>query len=563
VLAAGFAVVLVALVVRLSTVQVVDGARYASYASSEVSATVPVPATRGAIYDRNGNLIAISEPRVDVVADDIQISNPVMDAVKLAGPLHVSAATLEPELARHGDGYVVLARQVNSTEEANIARLGISAITFLPDDKRVYLDQTVFEPIVGGVDAAGVGDADLETEYNNVLSGHSGSESVDIAANGEPLPSGATAKISAVQGTGLVLTIDQPLQVEATKEVTDEMLKTGAQTGVAVVEDVHTGAILAMVDLARDGSGHVVPAGQNLALTAIYQPGSVMKLATFSLSLQDHLIAPGTYLSVPDQIKIGGYTFEDAEWHPTEQMSASTILAQSSNVGTIEVSRLLGAQRLAQALGDLGFGKLTGMNWPGETAGIIGSPATWYGSALGSVPIGTGVAVAPMQVLDAYNAVANDGIFVTPHLVAGTVSANGVEKLAPASSEHRVLDKSTIDELVPMLEDVVDQDGTAVCASIPNYTVAGKTGTAQAVNASGTGYVKGDWNATFVGFVPAQAPELSGLVWLNHPEPIYGGSVSAPVFASIMGWALQHFGIAAPAQSGVSRQTVPSTCNGQ
>ena len=162
------------------------------------------------------------------------------------------------------------------------------------------------------------------------------------------------------------------------------------------------------------------------------------------------------------------------------------------------------------------------------------------------MPIGTGVAVTPMQVLDAYNAVANGGIAIAPHLVGGDVSANGTEQLAGMPVGHRVLNPSTVGELVPMLEGVV-QDGTAVLAHIPGYTVAGKTGTAQAPSSTGLGYVPGDWNATFVGFVPAQAPKLSGIVVLNHPTPIYGGTVSAPVFSEIMQYALRHFDIAPPA----------------
>ncbi|MCU1493499.1 MAG: peptidoglycan synthetase FtsI, partial [Acidimicrobiaceae bacterium] len=560
-LALGIGVALVALVARLSVVQVLDGSRYAAYAASEVRQSVTLPATRGAIYDRTGQLIAVSEPRVDIVADDFLVQSPGAVAAQLAPLVGIPASRLEPALAQK-NGYVVLVRQASAAVEAKVSALGVNGITFIPDSQRYYLDKSLFEPIVGGVNAAGQGDADLETQYDGVLAGHAGSEVLQESAAGQPLPAKAERVVAPAQGSGLVLTIDEPLQVEATNEVAAEMRRTGAHTGIAVIENSHTGSILAMVDLARTTKGAIVPAPSNLALTSIYQPGSVMKLATFSYSLQDHLISPTTAFSVPYQINVGGYWFQDAEFHPTQTMTASQILAQSSNVGTIEVSRLLGPQRLDQAFHALGFGNMTGLGWPGESQGILGSPATWFGSSLGSVPIGTGVAVTPMQVLDAYNSVADGGVLVSPRLVAGTVAANGNERLTSLAPGRRVLDPSTVGQLVPMLEGVV-QDGTAVCAEVPGYTVAGKTGTAQVVNSTGTGYVTGDWNATFVGFVPAQAPQLSGIVVLNHPEPIYGGSVSAPVFGRIMSWALRHFDITAPPGGTTQTQSTPTTCNGQ
>ena len=306
-------------------------------------------------------------------------------------------------------------------------------------------------------------------------------------------------------GSGIVLTIDEPLQVETERDVAAEMRSTGADSGIAVIMDVHTGAILAMVDLVRARHGVIVSAPENLAVTNVYQPGSVMKLATVSFALQDGLITPSTVFTVPYQINVGGYEFQDADFHPTQPMPVSQILAQSSNVGTIEIAQRLGEQRLYDALNSYGFGHLTGLNWPGESAGIVGSPATWYGSSAASVPIGTGIAVTPLQILDAYNAVANDGVLVTPHLVQGLVNDKGVEHLLATHVGRRVIDTSTVRQLVPMLEGVV-QDGTAVLAHIPGYTVAGKTGTAQVPDPTGLGYVPGDWNATFVGFVPGAGP---------------------------------------------------------
>jgi cell division protein FtsI (penicillin-binding protein 3) len=559
-LALGIGVVLVALVARLGVVEVLDGPSYAAYASSEVDRVVDLPALRGAIYDRSGRLIAVSLPRAAVVADDFLIPDPGAVAHELAPLLHEPSGRLDTLLSQR-NGYVVLDQYATPAVEARVGALALNGITFLPDEVRTDLDPTLFQPVLGGTYAAGGGDAGIEYLDNSVLAGRSGSEVLPESAAGQPLPAPAADVRRPHDGSSVVLTLDEPLQAVATADVTAEMRATGAHSGIAVVEDVHTGALLADVDLVRTAKGAIVPAPSNLAVTAVYQPGSVMKIATFSFALQDHLITPNTVFTVPFELDIGGYWFQDAEFHPTMPMPASQILAQSSNIGTIEISRLLGPQRLYDALRAYGFGSVTGLGWPGESPGIIGTPATWYGSSLGSIPIGTGEAVTALQVLDAFNTVANGGEFVTPHLVAGTVSPSGVEHLAVHPAEHRVVEQSTARTITPMLEGVV-QDGTAVCARVPGYVVAGKTGTAQVPDPTGLGYVPGDWNGTFVGFVPAQAPQLSGIVVLNHPQPIYGGSVSAPVFAKIMSWALRHYGIPVPPGVDNQSQPAPSICSG-
>jgi len=550
------------LVIRLVFVQVVDASSYSARANSEVDQRVVLAGGRGAIYDRSGRLLGLSVPAVDVIADDFLIANPGRLAGELAALLRVPAERLRLELSEK-NGYVVLARQVSSGVEAKIASLAIGSITFQSDPRREYPGGAAFEPVLGAVNASGHGDSGIEYADDALLSGRTGSEILPESVLG-PLPGGPTDVVAAKQGDDLVLSLDGPLQVEATGAVTAEMRATHAKSGVAVIEDVHTGAILAMVDLVTGPGGAIVPADQNLAATAMYEPGSVMKLATFSFALQDHLITPASTLTVPYSLQIGGYSFADAEYHPTQVMSASQILAQSSNVGTIEISRLLGPNRLASALHVLGFGTPSGLDWPGETAGLVGTPAQWEASpsSLGSVPIGTGIAVTPLQILDAYNAVANRGLMVAPYVVADTIGSDGREIPAVHPPARRVLDASTAREIIPMLQLVV-QDGTAVCAQVPGYAIAGKTGTAQVPATNGTGYVPGDFNATFVGIVPAAAPELSGIVVLNHPNPIYGGSVSAPVFATIMRYALSHFSIT-PAGSASSMASPPtSQCNGQ
>jgi cell division protein FtsI (penicillin-binding protein 3) len=545
---AGLAVLM--LIARVVDVQAFAASRYASYANSELYQSVALPAARGAIYDRAGNLLAASVSRVDVVADDYLVRGRTAGAQSLARLLGLTAATLESDLHEHS-GYVVLASEVDPALANKVAALNLSFITLVPVTDSVMPDGGLFSPLFS-IGPTGQGASGLEEQYRGLLSGTPGSEQLAVGEGGTQLPSKARDVHPATQGDGLVLTLDQPLQYEVTNALSAQISATKAASGVAIVMDTHTGGILAMVNLQRS-AGRVEQAGQNLALEAEYQPGSVMKLATVSGALQEGRIKASSVLTVPDQIYVGGSQFEDAELHPTERLPVTQILAQSSNVGTIEIAHRLGAGGLYHYLRDLGFGQPTGLNWPGETPGYVPKPGSsrWWGSSMGAIPIGTGEAVTPVQVLDAYNAVANGGMFVPPRLVQATVSPAGTERPAPYAAPHRVLDAATVRELVPMLEEVTAA-GTATLAEIPGYKVAGKTGTAQIPSSTG-GYITGAWMATFVGFVPAQQPRLTAIVVLDRPDVIYGGSASAPVFSTIMRYALRHFDISPPATSGASR----------
>ncbi len=530
------------LVGRLVLVQVLNGTTYARFGAGEVNQQVPLPATRGALYDRNGNLLAASVAASNVVVDDFQVTNPVAEANALAPVLHVAATRLATELSQR-NGYVVLGQDEPSSVVARLSAMAPAGVTFQSTSLRVAPDAALFQPLLGALNAAGRGVAGLEEMVNAQLSGRSGSEVVPEGPGGTPLPLAPSHVVAPHNGSSIVLTLDQPLQAEVTRDLSAEMASQHAHSGVAVVEDVRTGAILAMVDLVSTPHG-IVPASDNLAVTSVYEPGSVMKIATFSYALKDGVVTPQTVLSVPYSLTIGGYPFYDAEVHPTQPMAACEILAQSSNIGTIEIAHQLGMSRLHAALHDLGFGRYTGLGWPGESPGLVGSASSWTGSSQGSVPIGLGEAVTPLQIVDAYAAIANGGVAETPHLVAGTVSPTGVERPVRAPEGRRVLPSWVAHEMVPMFESVI-QDGTAVLAQVPGYAVAGKTGTSQQPSSTG-GYIPGDWNASFVGFVPAQAPRLAAIVTLNHPTTIYGGSVAAPVFSKIMQYALPHFGIAPP-----------------
>ncbi len=304
--------------------------------------------------------------------------------------------------------------------------------------------------------------------------------------------------------------------------------------------DVQTGDVLAMatVDGATDTEpAHAATAAEsNRPVTDVYEPGSTNKVITMAGSIQEGVVAPDTlFENVGQSIDVGGYPFTDAEDHPTS-MTASDILAYSSNVGTITIAKELGATRLSNYLNAFGFGQPTGLGLPGESAGTSFDVKRDYTDAsIGSVPIGYGIAVTAMQMLDVYSTIANHGMARPPRLVAATIGADGTRHDEPLAAPHQVVSAQTAEAVNGMLQKVVTE-GTGTKAQIPGYPVAGKTGTAAKAP-----YNTGEYNASFAGFAPAGDPKLAAIVVMDSPQgSIFGADAAAPVFQQIMRFALAY-----------------------
>ncbi|HKY76778.1 MAG TPA: penicillin-binding protein 2, partial [Acidimicrobiia bacterium] len=298
--------------------------------------------------------------------------------------------------------------------------------------------------------------------------------------------------------------------------------------------------ILAMANVTGDGAGAARPSGpneHNRAVTDVYEPGSTNKVITMAGALEDGLVQPETKFTVPDKLPMANAVFEDHEPHPPIPWSVTDILVNSSNVGTIMVGQKLGKNRLDHYLRAFGFGTRTGVGFPGEPAGLLLDPDHWYVTSMGTVPIGNGLAVSALQMLQVYTTVANGGLYRPPRLVEATIDADGVRHPVPMAEPRRVISPETAGKLSTMLTKVV-QEGTGTNAAVPGYLSAGKTGTARKPLEGARGY-SGNYVASFVGYVPAQDPRLAAVVVLDEPTPIYGGQVSAPVFARIMQYALR------------------------
>ena len=526
---------------RLVIVQAISGGSYAAKSVAEVTSTLQLPASRGGIFDRDGAVLATSVPRTTIVADPFLIDDPGAEAAALAPVLGVPAGTLKKEMSEHS-GFVCLAHKVKSAVAGKVSALKLVGINELPDSQRVDPAGQLATGLLGEVGTEGVGLSGLEAQYNVLLGGESGTETLERTPSGVTLPGSVHQLSPSVAGTGIELTLDEPLQYVTEQALGTEVLSSHAKSGIAIVMNTHTGDILAMANMVGNPTTHQAePAPTNLALTNVYEPGSVFKLVTFAAALQEGIITPSEMFTVPNSLTIDQWVFHDAETHPTEQLSATQILAQSSNIGTIEIARKLGETALSKEIGALGFGRPTGLDYPEESPGIVKpNPQTWSASDIGSTPIGQDDAVTAQQVLDMVNTVATGGVYVPPRLVQATIAADGKLRARPRTKTHRVLSTAVTQELTTMMEQVV-QDGTAVAAGVPGYNVAGKTGTAQ-VPGNG-GYIPGAYMATFAGFAPAENPALSAIVVLDQPQPIYGGTVAAPVFSEIMQYALHRYDI--------------------
>ncbi len=529
---------------RLVYVQVIASARYAGVGRSELLHQVELPATRGSIIDRQGDTLAMSVPQTTIVADPHQITDPQGDAARLSPILGVDETTLVHELTQDTH-FVYLARQASDDVASRVKALSLRGISYLSEPKRFLTDPQLALPVLGTVDIDGRGISGLEYEYNKALAGKPGDVVLERDPQGNDIPGGVRSSQPAISGSNLVLTLDRPIQYATEQALSSEIVKANAKGGTAIVMDSRTGDILAVANLVAGKNGAPPgPAPSNTAVTNVYEPGSVMKGVTVSGALEDHVVTPEERFTVPGQISLYGSVFHDAEPHATESMSTGDILAQSSNVGAIGIARDLGKDRLFHYLLDFGFGQPSGLGFPGESPGILSNPAQWSGTAIAAVSIGQDEAVTALQVLDAYNVVANGGLWITPRLVSATVGANGSRHAVPTLPSRRVVSATTARELTAMLEQVVQSpSGTGTAAAIPGYTVAGKTGTAQKPLPNGRGYEPGAYEATFVGFVPAEQPALTAVVVLDQPTPIFGGAVAAPVFAQIAQYGLRELDI--------------------
>ena len=508
-------------------------------AASEQVSVNTIPAPRGTITDRNGVQLAVSESADDVVADPYLIRRPQAVAARLAPLLGESQARVLDAVSKPHTGFVYLAHLLPADQAQAILKLRINGISLVPEVRQVYPRDTLAAQAIGTVGWGDKGLSGLEYLYNHALRGVNGVRKTVADALGQPISIEDLRPTKS--GRTIRLTIDSALQTEVEGVLAGVAAQYHPKGATAIVMNPNSGQILALANWPRlnpnDQSGAAPQAYEDWAVGLNYEPGSTFKAITVGGALQDGLITPRTQFGVPPVLDVAGRQIHDAESHGYETLSVAQILKFSSNIGAVEIGSKLGAKRFDYWVHRFGFGAPTGVDLPGEQQGIVRHWWQYSGSSMGNLPFGQGESVTPMQMLAAYAAIANGGILRPPRIVD---SIGG--KALPEPKGRRVISPQVASELRTMLRGVFADGGTASGAAIPGYDMAGKTGTANI--AVGGRYSNSEFVASFVGMVPTNHPRLLALVVVDQPHGgIYGGSVAAPAFQKIIGWAVPYFGI--------------------
>jgi cell division protein FtsI (penicillin-binding protein 3) len=539
VLAAAFLLLLTATLARAIWIQVVKGPEYAAMALRQHRETVIVPASRGTIVDRNGEPLAIGKLATTIYANPRQVDNARDLTLAAAKQLGVDPATLYPELVDRSKGFVYVERKADPRKAKILQALDFAGLGFYPEELRFYPQGPVAAQVIGyaGLDNKGL--EGLERSLESTLAGKPGSQTIVKDPFGRALDVVETKPETS--GRSVRLTIDREMQANAEEVLQDTVRRWGARAATAIVMDPHTGEIYAMATAPRFNANRFpttrADRRRNRAVTDTYEPGSTFKLVTVAAALQDHVVTPRTSFRLAPTIRVADRVIHEAHTRGTERLTVRQIVEQSSNIGTITIAERLGAGRLASWVDRFGFGSKTGVDFPGESAGFALPLDEWSGSTIGTVPIGHGIAVTPIQMARAYSAIANGGVLVRPHLI------DRIDGTTVGSTRgRRVVSRHVSDQMLSMLRGVV-LEGTGTEAAIPGYTVAGKTGTAAKIDPDGR-YSTSRYVASFVGMVPATKPKLVIMVMVDEPHgDIYGGVVAAPAFREIARFNLQHLEI--------------------
>jgi cell division protein FtsI/penicillin-binding protein 2 len=535
-----FVLVFAGTLARAVWLQGVQASSLGKLAERQHRESIVIPAGRGTIYDSTGVQLAIGETTTTVYADPRQLTQPRAIAAAAQKFLGVDANALYAQLLNHKTSFVYIKRFADPAAADAFLKKSYVGVNSYPEEKRAYPQRSVASQVIGfaGTDNKGLGG--LEIEYDRNLTGKTGKQTIVRDPFGRAIS--VVSMTPEQQGHDLFTTIDHTIQANAEAVLRKTIARWHANSATAVVLDPRSGAVLAMAQApgydANNSSSVPFSLQRNRAVTDTYEPGSVFKLVTIAGALSTGIVTPQTEFTLPYSIKVADRVVHDAEPRGTETLTVAKILSRSSNVGAVTIAKELGSSALMNWIAKFGFGKQTGIDFPGESQGQVLPLDKWSGSTIGNVPIGQGIAVTPVQMAAAYAAIANGGVWVQPHLVE-KIGGRSIHDL----KRRRIVSPAVDGVLKQMLTNVVDEHGaTGNEAQISGYTVGGKTGTAQKPGPHG--YTTGQYVASFVGFVPVSKPRLVVLVTVDDPRgAIYGGVVAAPAFAEIAKFDLQYLGV--------------------
>ena len=530
-------------ITRLADYQIFNADRYRGEADARRLSSQTLYAKRGSIYDRNGNVLASS-----VECSNVYVNPQLIEKKQRTKAIRALVDVLGVDedyvsnLVDKDTTFAYVKRQVDQEDADALAKKNIAGIEFEPSVKRVYPYGNLASQVLGIVNIDNVGISGLEKQYDEVLTGTNGSLVRERALDGSFIAGGAYKKVPATDGMDIVLSLDVNIQRAAEDALAPVVERIGAKSGSVVVSDPLTGEILACCsNPTYDQTDLSTASNEDLNLRAVtdaYEPGSVFKTFVCAAAIDAGLITPDTEFGVPASVKVGDDDVWDADKRSVPvTMTVREILRRSSNTGMVLVGEKLGADAFAKDVIDkFGFGHSTGVDFPGESAGVVRERSKYDGASLGAMSFGQGIAVPPVEMVRAMHALANKGVMTTPHFL----KTRAGEEVDWTDGEQRACSEEAAAQLADMMRTVVD-DGTGKAAHIDGYEISGKTGTAERAVEGQHGYVDGSFMGSFMGFASTNDPRVQCYVTLDGSAA--GSEAAAPVFKTVMETALDVLGI--------------------
>ncbi len=559
--------ILTAVLAKVGYMQTVGGDSLRAQAAEQWTRDRVLPAQRGAIFDRNGDELALSVPASTIAVNPKQVVDPAMTADAFARVLDLSRARraeLEAAMTAKEVGFVYVARQVDTALGAEIRALELPGVSVTPEDRRTLPGGVTGRSVIGRTNIDSVGSAGLELQYENILQGTPGEERIEIAPGGRSIAGTEEIVDPAKPGSDIVLTLDRSVQYAVEQALLQRSAETRARGGQAIVLETKTGNVIAMASVRINDEGIYEVTAANSAAVDAYEPGSVGKVITVAAALNEGTVTPETSFVVPwtQVFTKDGNRLSDSHQHATEAMTVRQILTESSNIGTIMIGQSMKVeggpsvfQTQYEYMQAFGFGEPTALAFPGESRGILNPWQEWEGTEKYTVAYGQGLASTPIQLAAAVNVVANDGVYVEPRLLAATVDADGDLHDRPEAETRRVISEAAAEDMQTMMKGVIcDAGGTASRAAVEGLSVAGKTGTGYIAQPDGTYYLEDGvtraYYASFVGFLPAEDPQVTILVSIDQPDATsgdrFGGTAATPVFVELAPTMVHELGIEQP-----------------
>jgi cell division protein FtsI/penicillin-binding protein 2 len=546
-----FIIFFILLITRLFFLQIIDYKHYSELAKNNRTVAITLPPQRGLILDRNLRKLVINVPKLSLYAVPRYIEDKDSTAEYIASALDMDKAKILEKIS-NDKLFVWIARKLPDDVVRQIKSRWPVGIDFLSEDERSYPDNSLAAHILGFVDIDNNGLEGIEKYYDRELKGADGYKVAIVDAKCREVGSIDERFLPPRDGYNVILTIDEVIQHIAEKALTGGVGKYHPKSASVVIMDPSNGEILALCNWPTYNLNNYANSStetrRNRSITDILEPGSSFKIVTASAALEEEVVG------LEDEFYCGNgsYQIADRILHdhtPHGTLKFKNIIEVSSNIGTVKVAQKLGGDKLYKYIKLFGFGRQTGIDLPGEVSGVARGTSKWSKGSIAAVPIGQEIAVTSIQLVAAISCIANDGILMKPRIVKRIIDNNGaLIKEFEGEFVRRVMSKETCLKVKKVLSMVV-KSGTGQLASVPNYSVAGKTGTGQRLESNGS-YSHDKFNSTFIGFAPADNPKLAIAVVFVEPHPYYyGGTVAAPIFSEIASETLRYLGV--PPEEGI------------